>query len=441
MRSLRQFLIMLLLSAFVLISFVATVQAYRTGTAGVQRALDQQLYDHAQLLAAHGLSARRISSFQSHMIAYQVLDAEGRLLERSGNSPDLAFMPLQPGYTEINFNEARWRALAHRDVEQRRWVLVAQRLESRDRIADEVIMQTILPTLFGIPVAGLVIWLVVGRGLSPLLLLSQRLRSKPAEDLEPIALPGLPVELQPVLDSTNQWLKRLKTAFEREKHFASDAAHELRTPISTLKVHLHNLQAQLPAPAQGWQALNQAVQSLEHLVEQMLVLYRTSPDRYLGHHEPLRLDSLAQEVIARGYDAIAGRQQQIELQAEPVTIDGNRFALEALVQNLVSNAGKYTPAGGRILVTLALAGQDVRLDVEDSGPGIPPAQRARALERFHRLPVESGSDIPGCGLGLAIVSHVVSQHGGEIRLDASPALAGLRVRISLPLQPSVPEKS
>lgn len=439
MRSLRRFLILLLLSAFMLISFAATLKAYQAGTAAVEQALDQQLYDYAQLLKAHGLSVRQVSSLNNPMLAYQTLTEQGQLLERSDNAPEQAFMPLLPGYAEVNFKAARWRALAHRDEQQGRWILVAQRLENRARIADEIIIETILPTLLGLPIAGLVIWFVVGRGLSPLLMLSQRLRARQADDLEPIIMADVPAELLPVVESTNQWLARLKMAFEREKHFASDAAHELRTPISILKIHLHNLQKQIPSPPQGWQALNQSVQSLEHLVEQMLMLYRTSPDRYPGHHEPLRFDSLIQAVIARGYDAIAARQQQIALHSGPVTVPGNRFALEAMVQNLVANASKYTPPGGRIEVTLVALADQVRLLVEDSGPGIPVSQRARALERFHRLPVDGGEEVPGCGLGLAIVSHVVSQHGGSLQLDESPDLHGLRVQVLLPLPAAAQE--
>lgn len=434
MTSIRRFLVYLLAATFALTSFVAAVQAYHSGSRSLRQLLDQHLIDYALVLAQQDATVSRRQPVSSQTsLAYQIVSRDGLVLGRSASAPDMPLMALSQGFDEVNFGGQRWRALATR-VDAERWVLVAEPLRLRDRVTDALITEMLWPMLVAIPLAALLIWLVVGRGLNPLLQLSARLQRRQADTLEPISLAVLPSELQPVLAAINDWQDRLKRAFERERHFASDAAHELRTPVSTLKIHLHNLQRQSSGDAAHWQPVQRAVADLEHLIEQMLMLYRTAPDQYLARHERLDLAALAREVIAGRYDDIDRKRQTITLEAPSVCVDGNRFALAALLDNLVSNAGKYTPEGGEIIVSLSARAGVAEVTVEDSGPGIPPERRDIALERFQRLQHGSG-DIPGCGLGLAIVRHVVERHGGHIRLDESPRLHGLRVCVQLPLPP------
>lgn len=433
--SIRRFLIYLLAATFALTSFVAAVQAYHSGSRSLQLLLDQHLIDYALVLAPQNdltLPGQPVAS--QNGLAYQIVSRHGQVLGQSSGTPNLPFMALSQGFDEINFAGQRWRALATR-VDAEHWVLVAEPLRLRDRVTDALISEMLWPLLLAIPLAALLIWAVVTRGLSPLLLLSSRLQARDDATLAPIVLPVLPEELQPVLAAINAWQERLRLAFERERHFASDAAHELRTPVSTLKIHLHNLQQQAGHDAARWQPALRAVADLEHLIEQMLMLYRTTPDQYLARHEPLNLAVLARDAIAQRYADMDAREQTITLEATSESVSGNRFALTALLDNLISNASKYAPRGGEIRVTLASAGHETALVVEDSGPGIPQDHRAAAMERFQRLHHGSG-DIPGCGLGLAIVRHVVDRHGGRLSLDESPSLHGLRVRVWLPLSPT-----
>jgi two-component system sensor histidine kinase QseC len=229
-------------------------------------------------------------------------------------------------------------------------------------------------------------------------------------------------------------------AFDREKRFAADAAHELRTPISVLKVQLHNLlhdlnTRQLPEPVLqparlSLQELGDGIDRLAHLIEQILVLNRTAPAQYMRQFLPVDLLELVQHVVSNEFDHFLARDQIFSLDGLPVSIAGDKTALQSLVQNLLINASKYTPAGGQINVAIGREGSKVVLQLEDSGPGIPEAQYEQVFDRFYRLSDEQHDlAVSGSGLGLAIVKHIVNMHQAEIRLSRSLSLGGLCVKV------------
>jgi len=221
----------------------------------------------------------------------------------------------------------------------------------------------------------------------------------------------------------------------------------LRTPISTLKVQLYNLQQNLRGGA-ALDELNATTERLAHIVEQILALYRSSPDQYNAALVPIDLAALAQQVMAEEYASFDQKQQSLEFHGEKSLILGDRFALRTLLQNLLANANKYTPAGGSIEVRLSHrlvqsprgsstrvteAKQQVILSVEDSGPGIPAEQRAAVFERFYRVGGDRHqSDETGCGLGLAIVKRIVELHHAQISVRDSERLHGSAFEITFP---------
>ncbi|WP_346837677.1 ATP-binding protein [Microbulbifer sp. SAOS-129_SWC] len=440
MKSIRVFLLIALLSTIVLVNFVSAVHGYRASMAEAQQLFDRQMAASARLLAAMPApQAAPLVVAQTGQQAFQVWSDGGRqLLVRSANAPDQPLGTFAEGYRELNFSGYRWRVLCYFVPQSNRRVLVAERIDLRYALADRVILASVLPILLGIPVAGILIWLVVGRGLRSLRQLAAALRDKRAEDLSPLPLAQPPEELQPVVNSTNALLARLRASFERERRFSADAAHELRTPISAIQVHAHNLQqelqqCQLPQPPESLCQLQSSVERMAHLVEQMLNLYRTTPDHYPMRFEPIDLHRLAQEVIAENYRVFADRNQSIELSGGGASVAGDRFALSILLKNLLSNANKYTPVGGRIEVALQERGERVTLRVDDSGVGLDEAEYQRIFERFYRV----GGDrhvtgAAGCGLGLSIVEHIAQLHGASIRLAPSKFGQGLSVQIEFP---------
>jgi len=279
----------------------------------------------------------------------------------------------------------------------------------------------------------LIIWIAISVGLKPLRQLTEQLANKQAEDLSPINIESVPKELDQLVLTGNDLLSRLDHAFQREQRFASDAAHELRTPISVLKVHLHNLESNLGDDHTEVFAMQEGLERLEHSVEQILALYRTSPDKAAVEFDSLDLHAMTQQIIADSYDAFEQKQQTITLSGEESVVYANAFALSTLIKNLLSNANKYTPENGHVVVDVKRYAGGVRLCVEDSGVGIPEEAYQRVFDRFYRIDGDRhGSGVAGCGLGLAIVKHIIDLHGGTVMLSKSHFESGLSVTIDLP---------
>ena len=453
MKSIRVFLLIALLSIIVLVNFVSALQGYRASMAEAQQLFDDQIAATARLLSAMPAPQNApVVVGQTEQLAFQVWADEGRLLMRSTNAPQQPIDSFEEGYREVNFSGYRWRVFSHFAPEHNGWVQVAERIDLRYQLGDRVILESVLPILLGIPVAGLLIWLVVGHGLSSLRRLAAALREKRAEDLSPLPLDSPPQELLPVVTSTNSLLARLQASFERERRFSADAAHELRTPISAIQVHTHNLErelrelqstrARLEQAPESLCKLKRSVERMTHLVEQILDLYRTTPDHYLARFEKLDLYQLAREVISENYTVFAEKNQSIELSGAPVTLRGDRFALAILLKNLLGNANKYTPAGGRIEVSVRPGEEGAELRVDDSGPGIPEEEYPRIFERFYRIGGDRhGTAVEGCGLGLSIVQHIAQLHRARIQLGQSKFGQGLSVRLELPLEAAEPESA
>lgn len=429
MNSIRVFLVVVTLAVMTIFTFVAALKGFQSSMQEADRLFDKQLLDVARLIAS--IHAEDTSANASHDsdFAFQVWDGE-RLLAASANAPETAIAPLEPGFDYSNFEGYRWRTVAYRDVESRRWVLAAERTDLRFTLAENVILESIFPLFLGLPIVGILIWIIVSQGLKPLRQLATELGNRQASDLGPLPIQAPKRELEQIVASSNALLRRLETSLLREKQFASDAAHELRTPISALKVQIYNLGQELPQDDEAVAGLAQTVARLEHIVEQILDLYRSSPDRFTASIVPIDLAALAQDVLAEEFGRFDARNQALEFVGESATIQGDRFALTTLLVNLLSNASKYTPPGGSIRVEVSRADGCVTLCVEDSGPGIPDDQRQSVFERFYRVGRDRhGSGEPGCGLGLAIVRRIVELHGATIEIGDSRFDPGTAVRV------------
>jgi two-component system sensor histidine kinase QseC len=400
-----------------------------------ERLFDKQLLDTARLIAnIHTESVARNITHDS-AIAFQVWRG-GELVALSSNAPDKALGPLEAGFGYANFDGLRWRTIAYHDPLTGYWVLAAERTDLRYTLAENVILESISPILIGLPIIGLLIWLIVSQGLRPLRKLANMLGSKQPDDLSPLVIDSPRRELAKIIASSNGLLQRLETSLQRERQFASDAAHELRTPISALKVQLYNLQQSLHG-SKAVDELNATAERLAHIVEQILALYRSSPDQYNARFVAIDLAALVQEVMAEEYGSFDQKQQTLEFKGEPGLLMGDRFALATLIQNLLSNANKYTPESGSIEVGVrhqAGAGPgELVLSVADSGPGISEAQREMVFNRFYRADGDRHvSGQPGCGLGLAIVKRIVELHQGRIALSEAPTLGGALFEIRFP---------
>jgi len=422
--SMRLYLITATLAVLTLFNFVAALQGYRASLAEAEQLFDNQLRQTAELIANLPTGHFESQLRQRDNLAYQVWH-DHELLAASSSTLRDPITELLPGFGHANFDGYRWRTLVYYDGQQDNWVVAAERTDLRYMLAESVITQAVLPILLGIPFAGLLIWLIVSHGFKPLRDLSEQLKNKQANDLTPVEIPDLKSELEQVNHSINALMRRLGTALEREKRFTADAAHELRTPISALKVQLHNLKEEIPPGNESFSQLEAGVERMQHLVEQLLSLYRSTPEEFSHHFTRLNLYRLAQDVIANQHQDFENKQQVLELNGVDAYVEGDPFALTTMLQNLLSNANKYTPPGGSVRVTVEPTGNHICLKVEDSGPGIAPTDYGKVFERFQRLNDKRGTAVAeGCGLGLTIVRHIADLHRARASIAPSSFASG-----------------
>ena len=442
--SIRRYLVLMLLSIITLVIFVSAIQGYKTSMRKAESLFDDELVSLAQVISAVELPKGVVKHKITSNFSYQVLMNDS-VVTRSENAPKTVINELSNGFKNANFLGKRWRTYTEQisgKSTANYWVIIAQPITQRFDLAEGIILSAVTPIILIMPLLALIISLAVRQGLKPLTFLTRALENKKANDLSQLNVNSTK-ELAPVTATLNELFLRLSSAFEREKQFASNAAHELRTPLSVLKINVHNLQqsfndaklleqeenttqiASLP-----FEQLEQSVDRMAHVVDQILTLNRTNPEQMLAESETLNLQALLQECISELYPYIASRGHDIELNSKSLFMIGNRFAITILLKNLLGNAAKYTPDNGNILVTCQEDENGIVLRVEDSGPGIAPEEYARVFDRFYRVGGDSHhSKVFGCGLGLSIVKHIVDLHQAKISLSRSKALSGLCVDV------------
>jgi two-component system OmpR family sensor kinase len=335
---------------------------------------------------------------------------------------------VQLGFTTQASPTGRWRIFA---IQQRGLTIqVAQPMAVRDRLAADAAFRTLLPFLVALPLIGLLIWRLVGQEMKVLASTASAVARRTPESLEPIATRSVPGEIQPLVTALNGLLSRLGAALSGQRQFIADAAHELRTPLTALKLQLQLAErARDDAErARAHEMLREGISRATRLVEQLLALARLDPDAP-PRHDAVDLAAVARSVVEANAARAVAAGLALELEAaEPVTVDGNRGALETLLENLVDNSIRYTREG-RIEVRARHEGNAAVLEVEDTGPGIASPDRARVFDRFYR-----GESAPtgGTGLGLAIVKRIAERHGAGVALGDAEGGKGLKVKVTFP---------
>jgi two-component system OmpR family sensor kinase len=345
-------------------------------------------------------------------------------------------VPLAP-HAELGFStemtpRGEWRvysAIVGDNVVQ-----LAQPLSIRNRVAAGVAWRTLWPLVLLLPLLGLAIWVIVGLGLAPLQRVTRALDTRHPEALDPLSDQRLPQEVRPVVRALNALLSRLSAALDTQKAFVADAAHELRTPLAAVQI-----QAQLVARAQDDETRREALGDLHEgiaratrLAEQLLALARSEPDGK-GVETQVDLRELLEGCV-RGYVLVAqerGVDLGIEV-SEPAIVKGDADSLRVMFNNLIDNATKYTPKGGRVDVCLKVRDGRPVVEISDTGPGIPQEERERVFDRFYRVGEGANrarTDVAGSGLGLAIVRRIAVQHGAAVSLGESEA-GGLKVTVT-----------
>lgn len=456
MISIRRFLTLALALPITGLLAVSMAWSYRSIQHEVAEVFDAQLAQYARLLrqsadypstdseplvtdlfdipsSARGGDAQNWGHPYERNIAFQIW-RDGRLAMRSSSAPEHPWGgDLQPGYTEITSDGHHWRVFTLRDGNH--WIAVGERMAIRTDISRAMLNQGIAPVLLAVVLVVVIVAGVVGYGLRPLSEMAAALRSRRPDNLEPLRLGRAPSEVAVVVHAINQLFERLGEARERERAFTADAAHELRTPIAAMKVHLQNAlnTRDRGAVEKSLGEISQLLSRTQALTEQLLTLSRLDADTV----ELPRAELVVAPLIERCWQqlAAANREPQLRLDLRGdvgAKVTGNIETLTILFSNLLRNAIQYAPAGSLVTVAIKAAAGAVAIDIIDAGPGIAAPLRQRVLERFYRADTSKLHYNDGSGLGLAIVRRIADLHGTQLSLDDSPMPPGLRVNLRFP---------
>jgi two-component system sensor histidine kinase TctE len=311
-------------------------------------------------------------------------------------------------------------------------VQVAETLEKRSVLATEIIKGVMLPQFVILPLAVLLVWLALARGIKPLNQLEERIRQRLPDDLSPLDESSVPLEVAPLVASINDLLTRLKESIATQKRFLADAAHQLKTPLAGLRMQADLAQRESASAAelkQSLQLIGRASMRATHSVTQLLSLARAESGSTHIARAPCDLVALASDVIQDSLPRALDKHidlgyEGVQPGSPDVVINGNATLLKELIRNLVDNAINYTPSSAEVpgVVTVRVLadrfGRVVLLQVEDSGPGIPESERDLVFQPFYRA---LGTEADGSGLGLPIVLEIAHQHAATVTLeDATP---------------------
>jgi len=430
MNSIRGRLLLWQISALLLTGLLASVITYMLAWDAFNRIRDYGLEQIAYSVVRHGIEyddEEEVRNDRGQFVS-QIWAVDGSLLFSS--LEDIGPPRQEPGLHILTWEKTEWRVYSLK--EGGLTIQVATTSASRARRFAAIAPWLLLPLALLVVVLGLLIRAAVTRALAPLEQVRGEIGRRGVQSLHALDSRSLPDEVAPLVEALNDLLVRLDQALVSQRRFIADAAHELRTPLTAVK-----LQAQIARrtdnEAEREAALTQlasAVDRAAHLVDQLLGMARLEPAARQAVFAPLALDVLVKQVVADLSALAEARDIDLGVGAcAAITLTGQAESLRMMLGNLIDNAVRYTPGGGRIDVELREQAGVARLSVSDSGPGIPAAERERVFERFQRL---AGADIPGSGLGLSIVKQVVDLHGGTITLTTA-AGGGLRVEVGLPL--------
>lgn len=336
------------------------------------------------------------------------------------------------GYGYAIANNYQWRTFTLHQAYGNTRVIVAERSDVRGEISDQIVFQTLFPEMLAWPILAVFVWIAVGFGLDPLQQLAHRIKQITPTKLEPIEMSYAPEELAPVKTALNGLLMEIDVLMEREKRWIADAAHELRTPLSILKVHAENA-ASADNDLERNQSLTQLVLGVDRstrIVSQLLALARLEHQKKVIKEE-VDVLAISRLIIADILPLAWKKNVEISLDVDDSLpwffyIESNH--LEVLLQNLISNAIKFAPSNSLVQVTWTRSENNIELNVIDAGKGIDEEQEQRLSERFYR-----SGEVEGAGLGLSIVKNIIDKYRGTLFFkNCSPN--GLNVHVSLPIE-------
>jgi len=431
-KSIRRALLVPLALGLALAIVAAAVGTYLFARVEANALFDVQLQQMAASITGMPLAAPPTALSGGDGDGTLVVQVWNRDGVRVYQSKDEAEAPAQaaPGFATVAGRDGPWRVFSV--LAKGQLVQVGQPMRVRNELAAQMALRTTLPLLIAAPLIALLVWFAIRRGLLPLDQLAGAVGRRGEHELASVPTSGWPREVEPLVDALNGLLARLQAALGAQRAFVADAAHALRTPLAAV-----HLQAQIAERATGeterasaLEALKAGLDRATRLSSQLLTLAREE------HVDPQRgfaavdLAAAVRDVVRELAPLAAAKDIDLGVpDSESLTVPADAAALETLLTNLVDNAIRYTPRGGRVDVLTERRDGAPALAVRDNGPGIPIAGRARVFERFVR---GAQADIPGSGLGLAIVKRIADRHGATVTLEDGLDGTGLGIVVRFP---------
>jgi two-component system sensor histidine kinase TctE len=461
--SIRRRLLLLLSAPLGLLLALGVLIDYLSTTTPLHAAYDQVLASSIVAVAAHldigkdgqvksELSDQAIAVLRADnddMIYYLVLNPRGEFVAGDEGLPTAALGRENPTFSDAQFRGEPVRSSTYRlDTAAGEITITVAETTNKRRNAMHAMLTYIVASDLGQLLATLLlVWIGVRVGLQPLLALRDQIARRSAHDLAALDETDVPGEVRPLTHALNRLFSTVAEAANAQHRFLADAAHQLRTPLAGLQAQLELLASDLASADPASSALRERVtqihagmQRLGHTANQLLALARAEPAAHpADDFRPLQLQTLAEDGVTAHFDHALTRQIDLGVEAASARVRGSAWLLRELLANLINNAVTYTPANGRVTVrsgivekatmSQSVVGATAFLEVEDDGPGIPPGERTRVLERFYRVP---GGAHDGSGLGLAIVDEIARAHGARLDISTGSDGRGTRVRVEFP---------
>jgi two-component system sensor histidine kinase TctE len=416
-------------------------QALREHVTAIARQV--KLVDGKPLLSLPASARAMLRADETDSVYFHVRAGGGKLLAGDKDLPLLSSSPdgtVVPG--EVYMRDADFKGqdlrlaytyLAEPQMARSQWVVieVGETTEKRSQLANKIVASVILPQFIIIPLAVMLVWFGLSRGLRPLTRLRQTIEAREPDDLSPIGTRRVPEELEPLVEAFNEMLERMKRSVSAQQRFVADAAHQMRTPLTGLKT-----QAQFAIRETDPEALRHALRQIAtgvdragRLINQLLTLARTEGGEAAQQkHEPLDLARLIRDVVTDWVPVAIEKGIDLGFESDkPAMIVGNAFLLRELAKNLLDNALRYTPGGGHVTCRIIANHAEVLFEIEDNGVGISEEQAELVFERFYRV---DDASTEGSGLGLAIVQEIAVQHDSRASLRPNPHGCGAVARVA-----------
>jgi two-component system sensor histidine kinase QseC len=369
-------------------------------------------------------------------VAFQLWNNQGRLLlhSSSAGTEPLSSRGLKPdhkGYSDNKKPDGIWRVFSIWDDQHDYLIQMGERHDIRNELVTEIAYHFIAPSLISLPILVILMWWSIGKAFQPLDRLRHAIANRDPNNLDGLATEGVPTEVMPLVDELNKLFSALDEAFQIERRFTDDAAHELRTPLSALKTQIQ-VALRSTSDEERKEVLKDmllAVDRMTHMLNQMLTLARLDNTHEIQTCEVDIQDMI--EIIANQLAAKAAEKGiSVRMDFEPgIKVKTEPVSLEILLRNLVDNAIHYTPEGGDVSIKAHMQQDMVKVSIADTGPGIDPDSYRRVFERYYRKPDQRQS---GSGLGLSIARRCADLLHADLQLRNQISGSGLVITIELP---------